>query len=102
VARALYTAPPSAAEAAAFGLTVEEASGPELGLWPDCVQSVNVFIYLGTQWRHGQAGKTGLDYGAVPAVLRLLGVARRDWMGIFEDLRVLESTALQTIYQGKN
>jgi hypothetical protein len=101
VARALYTAPPSAAEAAAFGLTVQEASGPDVEVWPDCVLSINVFINLGTQWRHGYSGKTGLDYGCVPDVLRLLGIARREWPVIFEDLRVLESAALETIYKEK-
>lgn len=101
MARALYTAPPSAAEAAAFGLTIEEAQGEAVGVWPDCLPAVNLFISLQTQWRSGYAGPTGLDYGCVPGVLRMLGVARRDWPGIFDDLRVLESAALETIHKGK-
>jgi Phage related hypothetical protein (DUF1799) len=101
VARALYTAPPSAAEAAAFGLTVDEASGPPVEVWPDCLPAVNLFISLQTQWRSGYAGYTGLDYGCVPDVLRLMGVARRYWPGIFDDLRVMESAALETMHKGK-
>jgi hypothetical protein len=101
VARALYTAPPSAAEAAAFGLTVEEASGPDVEVWPDCLQSVNLFICVSTQWRNGYAGPTGLDYGCIPGVLRLMGIARHEWPLIFDDLRVLEAAALETMHKEK-
>lgn len=49
---------------------------------------------MSTQWRVGMAGATGLDYNALPAVLRLSEVQRKDWPAIFDDLRILEDAAL--------
>lgn len=49
---------------------------------------------MSTQWRSGFSGATGLDYSALPAVLRMTGMARKDWPQIFDDLRILEDAAL--------
>lgn len=38
--------------------------------WP----AVTVFLHSTTQWRVGMAGATGLDYTAVEAVMRMLGI----------------------------
>ena len=77
---------------------MEEASGPTVGVWPDNLTAVNVFIAMGTQWRTGAAGATGLDYAALPAVLQMTGVARREWPAIFDALRVMEETALECMH----
>lgn len=97
VARALYTPAPSAEECAAFGLTVEEASGPPVDVWPDNVAAANAFIAMSTQWRIGMSGATGLDYATVPTVLRLNGIPRPDWPDTFGAIRVLEDEALKTM-----
>ncbi len=39
-------------------------------------------------------GATGLDYAAIPGVLRMLGISRKDWPEVFEDLRIMEDVAL--------
>lgn len=93
----MYTPGPTEEEAATFGLTVEEASGPPVEVWEELATSINVFVAMSTQWRVGPAGATGLDYGALPAVMELLGVphcARRD---VFNDVRVMEDEALATM-----
>lgn len=82
-------------------MTLEEASGPAVGIWPDNLAAVNVFIALGTQWRVGMAGATGLDYGAIDPVMRLVGVPRAERLEVFEDLRVLEDAALETMRKAK-
>lgn len=64
-------------------------------LWPDTAQSVEVFTTMGTQWRIGMNGATGLDYSALPFVLRALGIKSKDWSDIFDDIRLLESVALK-------
>lgn len=74
-------------------MTIDEAT-PTAEIWPDNLAAVNVFIAMDTQWRTGYSGATGLDYNALPAVLRLTGVARKAWPGIFNDLRILEDAAL--------
>lgn len=54
------------------------------------------FAALATQWTYvGDAGlPKGLDYGAVESVLRLRGVKRKKWPGIFDGLRLMEAVAL--------
>lgn len=49
---------------------------------------------LGTQWRQGPSGAYGLDYNAIPFVLRMKRIPRERWPDLFEDLRVLERAAL--------
>jgi hypothetical protein len=78
-----------------FGLTVEEASGPPVEVWPDNSDAVNVFIASGTQWRSGPAGLTGLDYGVLPTVMRMVGVPRPKWPDVFDGIRTMEDAALE-------
>jgi hypothetical protein len=98
---ALFTAAPTATEAAAYGLTVEEASGPAVEIWPDNLETVNVFIAMMTQWRTGYAGATGLDYAALPSVMQFCGVARKARADVFDGLRVMESAALAAMYEAR-
>jgi hypothetical protein len=98
-AAAIYTPTPSDEEAARFGLTVEEASGPPVQVWPDNMPAVELFSDLATQWRRaGMAGAvTGLDYAAIPAVFALRGVPKKQWSALFSDLRVMEDAAIGLI-----
>lgn len=97
MASALYTKGPTEEEAAAFGLTLEEAGGGLVEVWPDNLSAVNVFIAMSSQWRTGMSGATGLDYSALPEVWRRTKtpIAERD--EIFDQLRVLEDAALETM-----
>jgi hypothetical protein len=80
-----------------LGLTVEEAMGPPFEVWAENWDSVTAFDALGTQWRTGAAGPTGLDYAAVPTVLRLSGVPRSKWGQVFGDIRLMEASALEVM-----
>ena len=97
----LYTPGPTEAEAAVFGFTVDEAGGPAEEVWPDNVATVNVFVAMSTQWRVGMGGPTGLDYAALPPVLRLLGVPTADRADVFDGLRTMEDAALETMRKSK-
>lgn len=57
----------------------------------------NVFTQLGTQWRCGPAGFYGLDYTGVKALFELLRVPVDDWPELIDDIRYLESGALQAM-----
>jgi hypothetical protein len=59
--------------------------------------AVNVFIAASTQWRTGMNGPTGLDYTALPVVMRMIGIAPADRADTFEGVRILEDAALDTI-----
>ena len=78
-------------------MTLEEAQGDAVEVWPDNIQAVNVFIAAATQWRTGTAGATGLDYTALEAIMRMLGIKRKDMGEVLEDVRVLEDIALDTM-----
>lgn len=84
-----------------FGLTLEEASGPPVEVWPDNVPALNVFIAAATQWRCGMAGPTGLDYAVLPAVMRMVGVPAAERTAVFEDIRVMEDSALETMRKNR-
>lgn len=94
----MYTSAPSAAELAAAGLT-EDDFDAGVEIWPENLLAFQVFSALGTQWRVGMGGATGLDYNAVPVVLRLQGVPRGEWPQLFEDVRTMEAAALAVMRQ---
>jgi Phage related hypothetical protein (DUF1799) len=83
---------------AAWGLQEEDCcQDSEVDIWPDVWAPLQIFIALSTQWRVGASGSTGLDYAAVPVVLRMRRVSRDQWESIFNDLQVMESEALKTM-----
>jgi hypothetical protein len=42
-------------------------------------------------------GVVGLDYSAVEPTLRLLGIPREEWSGLFTELRVMERAAVKAM-----
>jgi hypothetical protein len=40
------------------------------------------------------AGASGLIYGDLPFVFDMTGIVREDWPAVFDDLQVMERTAL--------
>lgn len=97
----LYEKEPPAAEAAALGFTLEEVMSGDVEVWPDNRQTVNVFIAMSTQWRTGSAGAIGLDYGALPSVMEMLGVDAADRPEVFDGLRLMEDAALEEMRSQK-
>jgi hypothetical protein len=80
-----------------FGLEVGDVDD-SIELWATNAQSFAVFESMGTQWRMGMAGATGLDYQALPVVLEMAGLKKRKVRAaIFADLRVMEREALRTM-----
>lgn len=55
----------------------------------------DVMRAMGTQWRVGAVGATGLDYGVLPQVYRLLNVPKKDWRRVFSDLQIMEDAVLK-------
>lgn len=60
-----------------------------------------MFCSLSSQWRliAGMNGVRwqGLRYEAIEPVLRLAGVPRRDWPGLFGQLRAMEAAARRVL-----
>lgn len=97
----MYQSGATAEEAAAFGLTLEEASGPPIEVWPDTEQSILTFDALGSQWIYAGMGgvPTGIVYASIEPVLRVRRVPAEDWALVFEDIRVLEAAALEEMHR---
>lgn len=79
---------------AALGLTQADIAEEEVEVWPDAWPAFRLFDAMGTQWRVGPGGASGLDYTAIPTTAEMLGIKRRDLTEIFPDLRVMEVEAL--------
>ena len=75
---------------------MEEASGEAVGVWPDNVPTLNVFVAMSTQWRVGYNGATGLDYAALPVVEDRVGI-KAD----FDGLRAMEEAALAQMAENR-
>lgn len=84
-----------------WGLTAADYTNDEspdadtVYVWPDNVPAVNVFVAMGTQWRVSHGGAYGLDYSALPTVMRLQLVPRSDWPEVFDSVRTMEDAALE-------
>lgn len=64
-------------------------------LWPDMLDALRLFEAMMSQWRmSGMGGPTGLDYAAIPATARLLGIKGGALRRAFDGLRVMEAEAL--------
>lgn len=70
-----------------------------MALLPENQVPFDVFCAMDTQWRMGVGGATGLDYGALPTVLRLSGVKRGEWPGVWDSVRVMERAALEEMHK---
>jgi hypothetical protein len=63
-------------------------------VWPEHETPLAAFSAMGTQWRIGMNGPTGLDYAALPAVLDLVEVPHNERPEVFAALRIMEAAAL--------
>ncbi|WP_249291925.1 DUF1799 domain-containing protein [Achromobacter ruhlandii] len=79
---------------AEFGVMPEDFPVAVIDLWPENVLPKDVFEAMGSQWRFGFAGPTGLDYGALTGVMRILRVPPDDEIDVFDAVRVMEGAAL--------
>lgn len=82
-------------------MTVEEASGEEVKVWPDNVPTLNAFVAMSTQWRVGNNGATGLDYAALPVVEERVGIKPEDRAAVFDGLRAMEEAALAQMAENR-
>lgn len=73
----------------------EDIVDAECEVWPENERAVAIFLDLGTQWRHGMGGVTGLDYSALWTPIRLRRVPRDEWQEVFEGIRIMERAVLE-------
>jgi hypothetical protein len=73
----------------------------EFEVWPDNWQALDVFMSMGTQWRVGVSGATGLDYGVLRDVMALRRVPKAEQAELFDWLRLMEGEALGQMREAK-
>jgi hypothetical protein len=82
-----------------LGLTVEEACGPPVELWPPSVVPCKVFMKMSTQWRMGPSGPVGLDYGVLFHMLDRMKLEAAEYDRIEGAFRIMEDEALAVIWK---
>ena len=78
----------------ANGLTPEDYAQEVVEYWPEHAQAVALFCLVGTQWRVGASGASGLDYCAVYPLMDRIGLTAQEWDWLMSDLQSLEGAAL--------
>jgi hypothetical protein len=78
---------------AMFGLTLDDIDD-EVEVWPGNWPAFRLFNALGTQWRTGACGATGLDYTSIRDVASFIGIKKKHLPEIFPDLQIMEAEAL--------
>lgn len=88
----MYTKPPTAQELAAWGLVPSDIAAVEL--WQENLPAYELFEFMGTQWRAGTGGATGLDYSVAYQRLDRLHLDPGEYEDRLDSLRVMEFAAL--------
>lgn len=81
----------------AAGLRPEDFGNEAFEIWPENEESIALFSSLSTQWRIGFSGPTGLDYNVLFTRMALLNIGADSQERLFQDIRVIESEALQIL-----
>jgi len=56
-----------------------------------------LFIKVGTQWRGGVAGPTGLDYNVLFRLMDRMDLPAAEWDETLDSIRTMELQALKTM-----
>jgi hypothetical protein len=79
------------------GYTAEDFDTDPVEVWPENWPAAYLFSSLSTQWSIGMGGASGLRYEAVYPLLDRLAQSPEEWTELFDDVRVLEASALKTM-----
>jgi len=86
-------------DARAFVDAQGEPAPAVFGVWAENVEALTVFLKLRLQWRlHPITGApVGLDHGAVPATLKLMGIGKKRRLRLFDRLMLCQDVALAAL-----
>lgn len=89
---------------AAFGLEAVEPLeiDEEFALWPECVETFNLWCLVQTQWRTGATGfPEGLHYPGVEVCMKRRGIPEKRRNGVFAGIQAMEQAALKEWRAGR-
>lgn len=90
---------PTAEEMERSGFTPEDFASEPVDVLPDNEPVFLLFEELGTQWRMGMNGPTGLDYSVMFHKMDRMRLSDDDYRLMEMDIRVLESHALAAMHR---
>ncbi len=87
-----------------FGLTTEDYHKENsVEVCPDNWLAVRFMDALGFgNWNMGMGGPTGIRYESFREVRAALGVKKSQWPELFDQIRIMESAALQELHKEKD
>lgn len=94
----MYERAPDVKELATFGLTPDDVAADPVDIWPEHLAAFELFNYMGTQWRTGMSGPTGLDYGVMYRKMDRMKLSEAEYDQLEADVMVMERTALSCIH----
>lgn len=68
-------------------------------VWPENWPAFALFCRLGSQWRSGMGGPTGMDYMPLLALMDRMKLSDAEHDELFDDIQVLERSALEAMSQ---
>ncbi len=85
--------------AEAFGVIIgaDSVKPKDCEVWQENAEAVKIFVYCSRQWRVGDHGPYGLDYGTIFSMMDLYNV--KDKQSVMEDIRIMEDEALRLFHQ---
>lgn len=84
-----------------FGIIADdliEASEHIFEIWPDNVETVTMFLRLGTQWRVSMNGLIGIDYNVLFQFFDLYDI--KDRKAMLDDIQHMERTVITAVNEG--
>ncbi len=85
-------------ELAAAGLTEADVAPEPVEIWTDNIPAYEMFCSVGTQWRTGGGGATGLDYNVLYRKMDRLNLDPGEYDWLEHDIQVMESAALTAMH----
>ena len=95
----MYERAPDEKELAAFGLTPDDVAAEPIDIWPEHVTAFELFNFMGTQWRIGMCGPSGLDCGVMYQKMARMNLSEEAYDQLEADVMVMERTALACIHE---
>jgi len=87
-------APPDVIEAARRNLPGAQAD--DCDVWEENWESVMLFVAVGTQWTVSPGGQAiGIHYASLESAMNMRGIKKKKRPALFEDIRLMELTALE-------